>query len=84
MGASGAVTGSDLYDGYGARQGTAAQADPFGYVGQWGYYTDVETGLILCTHRFYDAGAGAVRDARPHRLRGGRQPLRVHGERSYQ
>ena len=55
---TGAVTGSDLYDAYGARTGTAAQADPFGYGAQAGYYTDLETGLILCTHRFYDPSNG--------------------------
>ncbi|MEM5768882.1 MAG: RHS repeat-associated core domain-containing protein [Bacillota bacterium] len=25
---------------------------------QWGYYTDTETGLILCTHRYYDPANG--------------------------
>ena len=55
---TGAVTGSEVYDAYGARTGTAAQPDPFGYGGQAGYYTDAETGLILCTHRFYDPGNG--------------------------
>jgi len=28
--------------------------DSVGFGGQWGYYTDQETGLILCTHRYYD------------------------------
>ena len=55
---TGAVTGSEVYDAYGARTGTAAQPDPFGYGGQAGYYTDAETGLILCTHRYYDPGNG--------------------------
>ncbi len=55
---TGAVTGSEVYDSYGARTGTAAQPDPFGFGGQAGYYTDLETGLILCTHRFYDPQNG--------------------------
>ena len=53
LSSSGAVTVSELYDGYGTRTGTAAQPEPFGFEGQAGYYTDTETGLILCTHRFY-------------------------------
>lgn len=57
--AAGAVTTSDLYDGYGARTSTVAvQPDPFGYGGEFGYFTDVETGLVLCTHRYYDPAAG--------------------------
>ncbi len=55
---TGAVTGSEVYDAYGARTGTAAQVDPFGYEAQAGYYTDLATGLVLCTHRFYDPQAG--------------------------
>lgn len=46
---------ADAYDAFGPRTSTASvQPDPFGFGGQAGYYTDVETGLILCTHRFYD------------------------------
>ena len=66
------MTGSDLYDGYGARTGTVAtQPDPFGYGGQAGYYTDVETGLILCTHRFYDPSGGRWLTRDPMGYRGG-------------
>ena len=32
--------------------------DSFGYGAQWGYYTDQETGLVLCTNRYYDPGQG--------------------------
>jgi RHS repeat-associated protein len=32
--------------------------DPFGFGGQWGYYTDPETGLDLLGHRYYDPSAG--------------------------
>ena len=31
---------------------------PFGYKAQAGYYTDSETGLILCTYRYYDPTVG--------------------------
>jgi len=55
---TGAVQSSDLYDAYGTRTSTAAQADPFGYEGQFGYYTDTSLGLILCTHRYYDPSNG--------------------------
>ena len=34
-------------------------SDPYGYKGQFGYYTDRDTGLILCTHRYYDPATGA-------------------------
>jgi RHS repeat-associated protein len=51
------VVSSDLYDAYGNRiSGTTA--DPVGYCGQWGYYTDSETGLALCTYRYYDPTNG--------------------------
>jgi RHS repeat-associated protein len=63
---SGNVVSSDLYDAYGARKyGTSN--DPYGYCGQWGYYTDAESAglfgngsapLILCTHRYYDPANG--------------------------
>ena len=61
---AGSVSSTDLYDTYGSRTGTVAQPDPFGYEAQAGYYTDTETGLILCTHRFYDPAVGrfATRD----------------------
>jgi hypothetical protein len=31
---------------------------PYGYKGQWGYYTDGETGLLLLTHRYLDPATG--------------------------
>ena len=45
----------DLYDAPGNRtQALSAYSDRWGFGAQAGYYTDLETGLILCTHRFYD------------------------------
>ena len=58
LSSTGAVAGSDLYDAYGGRTGTAAQADPFGFGAQAVYYADGETGFVLCTHRFYDPTNG--------------------------
>jgi len=56
--AAGAVTDTDLYDAWGNKvQGNPA-SDPVGYCGQHGYYTDAETGLVLCTHRYYDPTLG--------------------------
>jgi RHS repeat-associated protein len=57
---------SDMYDGYGglvisktpAGQDYDFADDPYGYKGQAGYYTDHETGLILCTFRYYDPETG--------------------------
>jgi len=62
------------YDPYGARSpevytggGASPHRDPVGFGGQWGYYTDYETGpgnsvagssLLLLTHRYYDPATG--------------------------
>ena len=59
-----------IYEGYGAlrqdvkltasKTGGAATTprDPAGFGGQFGYYTDTETGLLCLTHRYYDPGTG--------------------------
>lgn len=57
LGTVGNVISSNLYDAFGQRQSTGG-ADAFGYGAQWGYYTDTETGLVLCVHRYYDPGTG--------------------------
>ena len=36
----------------------ATHQDPFRFGGQYGYYTDAETGLLCLTHRYYDPGTG--------------------------
>ncbi len=56
-GSGGGVASSDLYDGFGNVTRTGGP-DVFGFGGQAGYYTDAETGLILCTHRHYDPQSG--------------------------
>jgi len=56
-GSSGGVASSDLYDAFGNVTSTGGP-DVFGFRGQAGYYTDVETGLVLCTNRHYDPQSG--------------------------
>ena len=61
--ASGNILSTDLYDAFGARAvtpavNTAPPTDPWGFGAQWGYQTDAETGLVLCTNRFYDPQQG--------------------------
>ena len=54
------------FEGYGAlRQANkgstgaiVGQHDPAGFGGQFGYYTDTETGLLCLTNRYYDPGTG--------------------------
>jgi RHS repeat-associated protein len=55
---SGALVSSDCYNAWGTASTTASAAVVFGYIAQWGYYTDAETGLVLCTHRYYDPARG--------------------------
>jgi len=66
---SGALVSTDAYNAWGTRTSTGS-GDVFGYGAQWGYYTDAETGLILCGHRYYDPARGAVAHPRPDRVRG--------------
>ena len=69
-----------FYEGYGAlRQdyyvaaggGTPAYTDPSGFGGQYGYYTDTETGLLCLTHRYYDPGTGKFINRDPIGYAGG-------------
>lgn len=64
------VVFSDLYDAYGALK-TDNSNDPYGYDGQWGYHTDADTGLALCTHRYYDPSNGRWATRDPIGYRGG-------------
>lgn len=53
--ASGAVADSYVYSAYGQPvASTATDANPFRYGGAYGYYTDNNAGLALCTRRWYD------------------------------
>lgn len=55
---SGNVLSSFRFDVYGVGTSTGAPVDPFGFRAQVGYYTDLETGLQLLGHRYYDPGTG--------------------------
>ena len=61
---SGAGFSTSFYEGYGKRGAEYTSGgsslglhDPWGFGGQYGYYTDA-SGLSCLTHRYYDAGAG--------------------------
>ena len=47
------------------------QHDPAGFGGQFGYYTDTETGLLCLTHRYYDPGTGKFINRDPIGYAGG-------------
>jgi|GEM_PF-1407328 len=44
---------------------------PYGTKGQWGYYTDGETGLLLLTHRYFDPATGRFLTRDPIGFEGG-------------
>jgi RHS repeat-associated protein len=44
---------------------------PYGTKGQWGYYTDGETGLLLLTHRYLDPATGMFLTRDPSGFEGG-------------
>ena len=52
--ASGTVLSHHKSDAFGGHWESAANADPFAYNAQSGYYLDRETGLYLCGFRYYD------------------------------
>jgi RHS repeat-associated protein len=54
LNSQGTVVSTDFYDAFGYRVSTANNTDPFGYGGEWGYYTDMETGLVALSYRYYD------------------------------
>ena len=68
-----------LYDGYGAKLrdtdaftgGAETVRDAMGFQGEWGAYTDTETGLVLMGHRYYDAGTGRFLTRDPIGYNGG-------------
>jgi len=51
--ANGAVNPTPVYDAYGAIA-SGSVAHPFGFGGQFGYYTDAATQNTLCGVRWYD------------------------------
>jgi RHS repeat-associated protein len=49
---------TSYYDAFGTGKSTVTVTDPFGYMGQYGYFTDNSTGLILAGYRYYDSKTG--------------------------
>ncbi len=58
------------YDAWGQLM-SGTNPTPYGYKGQWGYYTDVETGILLLTHRPFDPAMGRFLTRDPIGLEGG-------------
>jgi RHS repeat-associated protein len=57
--ATGAVVDTYLYTAYGAPVASSGtDTNPFRYGGQFGYYTETMTGLVLCGARWYDPQMG--------------------------
>ncbi|MHB9022612.1 MAG: Ig-like domain-containing protein [Armatimonadota bacterium] len=67
----GSVRSTDRYDAQGNLLNGGEIGDPYGYKGQVSYYTDAETGLVLCTLRYYDLEKGRWLTRDPIGLAGG-------------
>jgi RHS repeat-associated protein len=53
------VTDSYAHDAWGnALSSSGSTANPYRYAGDWGYYHDGQSGLMLLGARYYDAGVG--------------------------
>ena len=65
------VKSTDQYDAWGNLLAGGDASDPYGYKGKFGYYTDHETGLVLCTHRYYDPIGGKWINRDPIGISGG-------------
>ncbi len=70
--ATGTVQSTDQYDAWGNRLSGGSANDPYGYRAQYGYYTDAETGLLLCTFRYYNPTLGRCLTRDPIEYRDGR------------
>ena len=68
---SGNVVSSSVYDGFGAAKAGGTSGDPFGFRAQFGYYTDIETGLQLLTYRYYGSSNGRFLTRDPISYAGG-------------
>jgi RHS repeat-associated protein len=74
------VGGEEVYEAYGeqiepkqppSRGEVVGNGSPWGYNARSGYYTDRETGLILCTYRYYDPEEGRFLNRDPIGYEGG-------------
>jgi RHS repeat-associated protein len=69
---AGTVTDSYTYSAYGELiASTGTDTNPFRYGGSVGYYSDSNTGLILCGQRWYDPAAGRWLNSDPIGYDGG-------------
>ena len=73
---TGSIVESYMFDAFGTRAtngtDTAAMNDPYaGYSGREGYYQDVETGLLLLSHRYCDPTTGRFLNRDPIDYDGG-------------
>jgi RHS repeat-associated protein len=66
----GLVVAHLAYDAWGQRM-SGNNPTPYGYKGQWGYYTDGETGVLLLTHRYLDPATGRFLTRDPIGVEGG-------------
>jgi len=71
LNSAGTNTVTSTADSFGVVANSGSVSDPFGYIGQAGYYTDLSTGLILTTFRYYDPGAGRFLNRDPSGHQGG-------------
>jgi RHS repeat-associated protein len=71
LNSSGSCTVSSITDSFGLVTNGSSTSDPFGYVAQAGYFTDVSTGLTLTTFRYYDPAAGRFLNRDPSGHQGG-------------
>ncbi|MEZ5162331.1 MAG: RHS repeat-associated core domain-containing protein [Fimbriimonadaceae bacterium] len=59
LNSAGAILSHHTYDAYGVMTSNISTSDPWAGMGaQSGYYRDSETGLSLCTRRYYDPAGG--------------------------
>jgi RHS repeat-associated protein len=57
--ASQTTTATKAYDAFGMLSSSSgSSSSPFGFVGQQGYQSDGDSGLMLLGHRYYDASTG--------------------------
>jgi RHS repeat-associated protein len=65
----------------GEQQASGNNPTPYGTKGQWGYYTDGETGLLMRTHRYLDSTTGRFSTRDPMGVEGAceHQPLHRNG-----
>jgi RHS repeat-associated protein len=72
LNSNGTIAYSSFFNAQGIRVSTGSNGDPYsGFGGQWGYYTDGETGLQLLGHRYYDANTGRFLHRDPIGYNGG-------------